>query len=185
MLKREIDKFIESFKTSENILKTMNLHKLKENLHKSFFDDVPENAFEEPEEIENSENDKDTNNFPQTAEKFRFEKEFSTSKIRKSIESHSILSNLSLQDVFNSTNKKLLDKNSHIFHEPNGNIILEEDSNFNLNTFNLKTNFNNFEFEYANVEDNNMQYSEDFRNNRKNDMKLENIQGEILNFLKR
>ena len=159
----------------------MNLKTLKEILHKSFFDEVSDKAFEETEENENSENDKDTNNFPETAEKFRFEKEFSTSKIRKSIESHYILSNLSLQDVFNSTNKKLLDKNSHIFHEPNGNIILEEDSNFNLNTFNLKTNFNNFEFEYANVQDNQMQYAEDSRNI----IKLENIQEELLNFIKR
>ncbi len=181
MLKKEIEKFTQTFNLTEELLNTMNLKTLNEILHKSFFDQVSDKAFEETEDNENSENDKDTNNFPETAEKFRFEKEFSTSKIRKSIESHSILSNLSLQDVFNSTNKKLLDKNSHIFHEPNGNIILEEDSNFNLNTFNLKTNFNNFEFEYANIEENKLHYAEDSRNT----ITLENIQEEILNFIKR
>jgi hypothetical protein len=161
----------------------MCLETLQGIFHKNFSDEILSNTLEESEEIDNS--TREANNFPDTAEKFRHEKEFCTSKVRKSIESSSILSNLSLQDVFNSTNKKLLDKHSHVFHEPNVNIILEEDSNFNLNTFNLKTNFNNFEFEYADVDNHQIQFGEDGGDSRRNGLKLENIQEEITNFVKR
>jgi hypothetical protein len=89
-------------------------------------------------------------------EKFRFEKDQSslTAKKRKSIDSSSLLSNLSLQDVFNSTNKKLLDKNSNIFNTGIDNIIIEEDSNMNINTlsYNLRTNLN-YDLEYVGLDD--------------------------------
>ena len=63
--------------------------------------------------------------------------------------SNSIISNLSLKDVFDTT-KKLINKTSNFIAYPLENgVIEEEDSNFNLNsmnTFNLKSNLNNIDF---------------------------------------
>ena len=105
------------------------------------------------------EQEKETSNdySGQKSEKFRFENS-TVNKNRKSIDSTVLLSNISLNEVFEqSTDKKLLYKsnlfndNLNVVHE--NNIILEEDSNFNLNTFslNLKNNNNfstNYDFEY-------------------------------------
>lgn len=80
--------------------------------------------------------------------------------------SNSIISNLSLKDVFDTT-KKLINKTSNFIAYPLENgVIEEEDSNFNLNsmnTFNLKSNLNNI----------------DFGNNLNNDDLYEEIQDEI------
>ncbi len=98
-------------------------------------------------------------------EKFRYDKEISTAKKSKSVNSSNLISNMSLSDVFESTEKKLLNRNSAIFSafnsfnngnfsseniHPEGGVIIEEDSNFNLNTFNVRTNINNnnFDFEF-------------------------------------
>ncbi len=203
IIEEEIKKFGDSVNLIETRISLQKLDNIKEIFHKSFFDVVA--MSEEPEEEEAGKDSESTlhKNIPETAEKFRFEKENSAlttlKKNRKSIDSSSILSNLSLQDVFNSTNKNLLDKNSHLFqeHMHNPNIILEEDSNFNMNTFNLKTNFNNIEFDYAgggndaynvnntNIHDDDTFIRDDEDKNGKDYLKLDEIQEEILNFFKR
>src|SRR5690348_9079518 len=72
----------------------------------------------------------------QISEKFRFDNNNSTTtKVRPSLDSSILLSNISLNEVFES-DKKLLNKTSSLLNNFNlDNIILEEDSNFNLNTF--------------------------------------------------
>ncbi len=78
----------------------------------------------------------------------RFRNENSTAaKNRRSIDSSLLMSNLSLNEVFEkSTDKQLLNKTT-LFNDSliPPNIILEEDSNVNINTFsmNLKSHLNN------------------------------------------
>ena len=79
-------------------------------------------------------------------EQFRFER----SSLNDSV---SVLSNLSLRDVFDT--KKQLNKTTHsiAFPLPSNGVIEEEDSNMNLysmNTFNMKSNFNKEQFEFNN-----------------------------------
>jgi len=207
IIEEELKKFSESFNQLETRNSFQKLNNLNEIFHKSFFEIVAVPWGPEEEEEGRDSQSILNKNIPETAEKFRYEKENSAlttlQKNRKSIDSSSILSNLSLQDVFNSTNKNLLDKNSHLFqehmnmqiHMHNPNIILEEDSNFNMNTFNLKTNFNNIEFDYAaggndevdlpNVHDDDNFNPNDVDKDAKDYLKLDEIQEEILKFFKR
>ena len=94
------------------------------------------------------------------SEKFRHD---STSrKNGRSLDSSMILSNLSLNEVFekNTTDKKNLYKSMNDAHVvPEENIILEEDSNLNLNTLNFRSNFNQCSLQFANeieIEDKNL-----------------------------
>jgi hypothetical protein len=76
-------------------------------------------------------------------ERFRYD---TSAKHGRSIDSSKILSNISLQEVFeNTAQKTLINKTSNILNfDKNFNIILEEESNLNLNTFtyNFRTNLN-------------------------------------------
>jgi hypothetical protein len=84
---------------------------------------------------------------------------FRASTNRKSETKSKMLSNISLSEVFDSTNKKLITKNDLLLNLDN-NIILEEDSIFNLNTLSLiRTNLN-LEFPEINEEDKTNYYDE-------------------------
>jgi hypothetical protein len=92
------------------------------------------------------------------------------------------MSNLSLNEVFEqSTDKKLLNKTT-MFNDtliPPNNIILEEDSNMNLNTFsmNLKShlNNNNFDLEFPQEEKEEDYLTETFMNYDLIDEEIEKI----------
>jgi hypothetical protein len=129
----------------------MEAHFLTQIITKDFVEEVEESMEEKPKE-------KEARLISgQKSEKFRYENS-TAAKNRRSIDSSALLSNLSLSEVFEqSTDKKLLHK-SNILHDtliPQNNIILEEDSNFNLNTFsmNLKSNFNQCELEFPQAEE--------------------------------
>jgi hypothetical protein len=94
-----------------------------------------------------------------TIEKFR-DQRLSTN--RKSIDPSNRLSNISLEEVFESTNKKLLTRKS-LFMNDIGNVILEEDSNFNINTlsYNLRNNLQtNLNLEFHEIGENEQEQDE-------------------------
>lgn len=135
--------------------KKIQINELKE-IQKIMFSDFTE---EEKENEINLESDSSQNI---EKENYRQEKDTTAFK-RKSIDSSHLLSNLSLQEVFDSTNKKLLNRNSNIFGDDtrielklDNNIIIEEDSNLNYNTLshnNLRTNFGGLELDFENDKD--------------------------------
>jgi hypothetical protein len=93
-----------------------------------------------------------------TIERFRDQR---ASTHRNSIDPSSRLSNISLEEVFESTNKKLLTRKSLLLNDMN-NIILEEDSNFNANTlsYNLRNNLQtNLNLEFHEIGENEQEHS--------------------------
>jgi hypothetical protein len=99
---------------------------------------------------------------------------------RKSLDPNS-LSNISLNEVFEgSTNKKLLTRQSLLLNKDINNIILEEDSNFNLNTlsYNFKNNIQtNFNLEFHEIGENEHEHIE------ANIINNNNINEEMLKYL--
>jgi hypothetical protein len=165
----------------------MKLNAIREIVNKDYSDIISE----EEEEIDNSQDKSNLNNTYETAGKYRFEKETSTATAhkRKSIDSSNILSNISLQEVFDSS-MKLINKNNtnELFYNENNNIIIEEDSNLNLNTLslNLRTNLNNnFDLEFEDENENEIIYN-NFNNNLFNiDLIKEELENVFQNLKKR
>ncbi len=115
--------------------------------------------------------------FEENIEEFRDELPETQSKIenfrasnRKSEAKSKILSNISLGEVFESTNKKLMTKNDLLLNLDN-NIILEEDSVFNLNTLSLLRTNLNLEFPEINEEENSTTYHHEVITNIRNGLK--------------
>jgi hypothetical protein len=79
----------------------------------------------------------------ESIQQFRGGKELNESSNKRSLDSSALFSNLSLQEVFEgSGNKKILNRtNFNLFdnEEFKNNMIIEEDSNFNLNTLQINT----------------------------------------------
>jgi hypothetical protein len=146
----EMENFISQLNLVPHGLKDLN--NLKDAIHSTFLNEREEKLLDDSQKhngINKSQNEEISQK--SISENFRFD----TTNKKKSLDSSALLSNISLQEVFD-TSKKLLNMNnnrtSNIFNfddNPKG-IIVEEDSNFNMNTMNLRTNFNNFELDYHN-----------------------------------
>lgn len=141
-----MENFRKSFENIENLLLDQNLSLIHQLLTKDFLEE------EKKQEIQKDSSQQSIN----ITERFRYENSTAV-KNRRSIDSSLLMSNLSLNEVFEkSTDKQLLNKTT-LFNDTliPPNIILEEDSNVNLNTFsmNLKSHLNNFDLEFPQEEE--------------------------------
>lgn len=140
ILEEEIDLFNNTITRFTGHLNVMKLENIISSLTRNFVEE------------ENVESEELQREIPSQSERFRYDKDISTAKKRRSLDSSTILSNISLSEVFESTDKKLLNKTSYFNENLNlpDNIIIEEDSNFNLNTFslNMKNNLNNMDLDF-------------------------------------
>jgi hypothetical protein len=142
-----------SFHKFDLLIDAMKINQISDLLCKDFFEEA---------EVEGEKEKRRELSYATKSEKFRFDNS-TAAKNRKSIDSSILMSNLSLSEVFeHSTDKKIFNKNNSLLPENlnlyDTNVILEEDSNFNMNTFSLNfknnfgSNFDNLDFANNNQE---------------------------------
>lgn len=133
-LQLELDEFKNQIDTFEHTLKRKNLSQLERIIYNEFQDSV----LEEEKYLDFSN---------KKSEKFRYETSNTYSQNKQSLDSFA-----KLENVFEtSTEKKLLQRTSFLYENylKDNNVIIEEESNFNLNTFSLNFKSNNL---YTNIE---------------------------------